>query len=137
MPISGAYGKILVGPENGPANTNIAEMSDWVLNLDVNDVDVTNFDSEGWVERLSTFKDWSGSCKGNLVIGDAGQMNLIQAYIAGEPVTLQFFIGKPTGSTLTITGKATMTLNMEASVDSQATFSADFKGMGALTITYT
>ena len=135
MAISGAYGKIFVGPESGPADTKVAEMSRWTLNLDVNDVDVTNFDTEGWVERITTFKDWTASCEGNVVIDDDGQMDLIDAYVSGEPVTIQMSIGKPTGPTLTITGKAMVrSLTLEASTDSQATFSADFNGMGALTI---
>jgi len=132
MPISGAYGKIYV--KQGGTNVKIAEMSRWTLNLDVNDVDVTNFDTEGWVERLTTFKDWTASCEGNLVIGDVGQMALIDAYINGEPVTIEMTIGKPSSPQLVISGKAMMSLTLEASTDSQATFSADFNGMGALTI---
>lgn len=132
MAISGAYGKIYV--KQGGTNVKIAEMSRWTLNLDVNDVDVTNFDTEGWVERLTTFKDWTASCEGNLVIGDVGQMALIDAYINGEPVTIEMTIGKPSSSQLVISGKAMMSLTLEASTDSQATFSADFNGMGALTI---
>jgi len=133
MAISGAYGKIFVTKEGG-SKVKIAEMSRWTLNLDVNDVDVTNFDTEGWVERLTTFKDWTASCEGNLVIGDQGQMNLIYAYINGEPVTIEMTIGKPDQEQLVISGKAYMSLTLEASTDSQATFSADFNGMGALTI---
>jgi len=133
MAISGAYGKIFVTKEGG-SKVKIAEMSRWTLNLDVNDVDVTNFDTEGWVERLTTFKDWTASCEGNLVIGDQGQMNLIHAYINGEPVTIEMTIGKPDQEQLVISGKAYMSLTLEASTDSQATFSADFNGMGALTI---
>jgi len=132
MAISGAYGKIYV--KQGGTNVKIAEMSRWTLNLDVNDVDVTNFDTEGWVERLTTFKDWTASCEGNLVIGDVGQMALIHAYINGEPVTIEMTIGKPDQEQLVISGKAYMSLTLEASTDSQATFSADFNGMGALTI---
>ncbi len=132
MAISGAYGKIYV--KQGGTNVKIAEMSRWTLNLDVNDVDVTNFDTEGWVERLSTFKDWTASCEGNLVIGDVGQMALIEAYINGEPVTIEMTIGKPSSPQLVISGNAMMSLTLEASTDSQATFSADFNGMGALTI---
>jgi len=132
MAISGAYGKIYV--KQGGTNVKIAEMSRWTLNLDVNDVDVTNFDTEGWVERLTTFKDWTASCEGNLVIGDVGQMALIHAYINGEPVTIEMTIGKPDQEQLIISGKAYMSLTLEASTDSQATFSADFNGMGALTI---
>lgn len=132
MAISGAYGKIYV--KQGGTNVKIAEMSRWTLNLDVNDVDVTNFDTEGWVERLTTFKDWTASCEGNLVIGDVGQMALIDAYINGEPVTIEMTIGKPSSPQLVISGDAMMSLTLEASTDSQATFSADFNGMGALTI---
>lgn len=132
MAISGAYGKIYV--KQGGTNVKIAEMSRWTLNLDVNDVDVTNFDTEGWVERLTTFKDWTASCEGNLVIGDVGQMALIDAYINGEPVTIEMTIGKPNSPQLVISGNAMMSLTLEASTDSQATFSADFNGMGALTI---
>ncbi len=132
MAISGAYGKIYV--KQGGTNVKIAEMSRWTLNLDVNDVDVTNFDTEGWVERLTTFKDWTASCEGNLVIGDVGQMALIHAYINGEPVTIEMTIGRPDQEQLIISGKAMMSLTLEASTDSQATFSADFNGMGALTI---
>ncbi len=132
MAISGAYGKIYV--KQGGTNVKIAEMSRWTLNLDVNDVDVTNFDTEGWVERLTTFKDWTASCEGNLVIGDVGQMALIDAYINGEPVTIEMTIGKPSSPQLVISGKAMMSLTLEASTDSQATFSADFNGMGELRI---
>ena len=132
MPISGAYGKIFV--KQGETDVKIAEMSRWTLNLDVNDVDVTNFDTEGWVERLTTFKDWTASCEGNLVIDDDGQMALIHAYINGEPVTIEMTIGKPSSPQLVISGKAMMSLTLEASTDSQATFSADFNGMGKLTI---
>ena len=136
MAISGAYGKIYV--KQGGTNVKIAEMSRWTLNLDVNDVDVTNFDTEGWVERLTTFKDWTASCEGNLVIDDVGQMALIDAYINGEPVTIEMTIGKPSSSSqLVISGNAMMSLTLEASTDSQATFSADFNGMGPLTRTYT
>lgn len=134
MAISGAYGKIYVQKGTAP-KVKVAEMSRWTLNLDVNDVDVTNFDTEGWVERLTTFKDWTASCEGNLVIGDAGQTNLLDAYFAGDPVTIELSIGKPGSSSLTITGKAMMSLTLEASTDSQATFSADFNGMGPLTKT--
>jgi len=138
MAISGAYGKIFVTKEGG-SKVKIAEMSRWTLNLDVNDVDVTNFDTEGWVERLTSFKDWTASCEGNLVIGDVGQMDLIDAYINGEPVTIEMTIGKPSkmgeaSPQLVISGKAMMSLTLEASTDRQATFSADFNGMGALTI---
>ena len=132
MAISGAYGKIFV--KQGGTNVKIAEMSRWTLNLDVNDVDVTNFDTEGWVERLTTFKDWTASCEGNLVIGDKGQMDLIHAYINGEPVTIEMTLGRPDQEQLIISGKAMMSLTLEASTDSQATFSADFNGMGKLTI---
>jgi len=135
MAISGAYGKIYV--KQGGTNVKIAEMSRWTLNLDVNDVDVTNFDTEGWVERLTTFKDWTASCEGNLVIGDVGQMALIDAYINGEPVTIEMTIGKPSSPQLVISGKAMMSLTLEASTDSQATFSADFNGMGELRIQHT
>lgn len=134
MALSGAYGTIKVGSSPSPT-TKIAEMSRWTLNLDVNDVDVTNFDTQGWVERIPTFKDWSASCEGNLVPGDNGQKALIDAYMAGNPVYVEFYVGTTEKGSVKISGKAMMTLSMESSVDSQATFSADFRGMGALTVT--
>ena len=110
-------------------STKVAEIANWSLDMSADDIDITSFDSEGWRERIQGIKEWSGSFEGNFEPDDTdGQGELIDAWLSGEPVTLELQVN----STVKFSGDALVTLNIETPVDDKANFSCDFQGTGAL-----
>lgn len=125
MAIAGKEGKVKIG------SAAVAEMASWSLDLGADDIDTTNFDSEGWKEFLAGLKDWSGSFEGNLDPEDtAGQGALITAWLNGSEVSLELVVN----SSMTFSGKALVKLSIEMPVDDKGSFSCDFQGSGPLTI---
>ena len=110
-------------------STKVAEIANWSLDMSADDIDITSFDSEGWRERIQGIKEWSGSFEGNFEPDDTdGQGELIDAWLSGEPVTLELQVN----STVKFSGDALVTLNIETPVDDKANLSCDFQGTGAL-----
>jgi predicted secreted protein len=117
-------------------NTNkIAYSQSCKLSLNVNLRDTSNKDSAGWATALTGQKDWSAEVSG-LVALDTGYnlqyfMNLI---LAGTLVTLKV---KTTNSgDYYFSGTAYLTsCSVDAGNQQNVTYSANFKGTGALTIT--
>ncbi len=109
----------------------IAELSNWSLDLGADDVEFTNFDSEGWKEYLAGLKEWSGSIEGNFVAGDTtGQKAILAAWLAGE--TLEFTFEVSSG--ITFVGEALVKPSIEVPVDDKVNFSCDIRGTGALSL---
>src|SRR5690606_38108970 len=103
----------------------------WSLDLDADDVDTTNFDSNGWREYLAGLKEWSGSFEGNFVASDtSGQKAILSAWAAGDKVSLTFQVAQG----IEFTGEAYVKPSIETPVDDKATFSCDFQGTGPLTL---
>ena len=126
MAIAGFGGAVKVEGEN------VAEISNWSLDLDADDIDVTNFDSDGWKEYIAGARGWSGSFEGNFVPDDTtGQGALIAAWVASENVELTLNVDDG----ISFEGEAMIKLSMEAPVDDKVSFSCDFQGSGELTPT--
>lgn len=123
----------IVGKE-GSANIGakkIAEISNWNLDLNADDIDVTSFDSAGWKEFLAGLKEWSGSMEGNFKPDDTdGQKAILAAWLAGETVSLNLKLS----DTVTFSGLALVKPSIEVPVDDKASFSCDFQGTGPLTL---
>ncbi len=112
--------------------TKVAEIANWSLDMSADDIDVTSFDSEGWRERIQGIKEWSGSFEGNFDPTDsAGQAALINAWLNGQPVTLELQVN----SSVKFSGDAFVTPSIETPVDDKVSFSCDFQGTGELTPT--
>jgi len=112
------------------AETKVAEITNWSLDMSADDIDVTSFDSEGWKENLQGLKEWSGSFEGNFAPDDAtGQAELIDAWINGQKVTIKLQVN----STVSFSGDALVNPSIETPVDDKASFSCDFTGTGPLT----
>ncbi len=116
----------------------IAELSNWSLDLSVDEVDVTSFDSDGWKEFLAGLKEWSGSFEGNLKYSDPvsgskkGQKVLFDAWKGSDEVKT---IVLEVNSEVSFTGSAFLTsLSVNVPVDDKADFSSDFRGTGELTV---
>ena len=125
MAITGTGGSANIGANK------IAEIANWSLDLGADDVETTNFDSNGWKEYLAGLKEWSGSMEGNLKADDTnGQKAILAAWLAGTPLTLNLKVS----SAITFSGSALVKPSIEVPVDDKASFSCDFQGTGALTL---
>jgi len=126
MALAGRGGSIVISPNN-----KVAEMTTWSLEMSVDTIDTTNFDSNDWGEFLMSFKSWTVSTEGNFKPDDTmGQKALISAYINSTPVTLLLKVN----STVQFSGNAYVTsLSIETPVDDKVSFSAEFQGSGAIT----
>ena len=126
MAIAGFGGSVKV---NGK---NVAEISNWTMDLDADDIEVTSFDSDGWKEYIAGARGWAGSFEGNFAPDDTeGQGALISAWVNSENVELQLDVNED----ISFSGSAMITLSMEAAVDDKVSFSCDFQGTGELTPT--
>jgi predicted secreted protein len=112
---------------------SIAEMGNWSLDVGVDEIDTTNFDSNDWKEFMAGLKEWSGSFEGNLVKGHKAAL----FDKLGTIVPIELKVTAIDGA-ITFTGQAFLTgLNVEVPVEDKASISADFRGTGALTPTTT
>jgi len=112
---------------------SIVEMGNWSLDVGVDEIDTTNFDSNNWKEFMAGLKEWSGSFEGNLVKGHKAALFDKLGTIASIELKVT-----ATDGSLTFTGQAFLTaLNVEVPVEDKASISADFRGTGALTPTTT
>ncbi len=125
MAITGTGGAVKLG------SNKVAEISNWSLDLGADDVETTNFDSEGWKEYLAGLKEWSGSAEGNFVADDTnGQKAILSAWLAGNALDFIFEVS----SGVTFSGSALVKPSIEVPVDDKASFSCDIQGTGALTL---
>ena len=123
MAIAGFGGAVKVNGQK------VAEINNWSMELDADDIDVTSFDSNGWKEYIAGSRGWSGSFEGNFVPDDTdGQGALILAWVNSENVELQLDVNED----ISFSGSAMVTLSLDAAVDDKVTFSCDFQGSGEL-----
>lgn len=69
------------GPDGSPSYVLVKALTKLELSIDANEVDVSDFDSEGWDDKLTTFRSWALSIEGwdgytgpdNAQVDDPGQ----------------------------------------------------------------
>ncbi len=115
----------------------IAEIADWSLDCDADDIDVTNFDSDGWKEFLAGLKEWSGSFEGNFVYDDPtdgsgkkGQKTIFEAWTSGTKVK----IGLKVSDAISFEGDSLLKPSVETPHNEKASFSCNYQGTGKLTL---
>lgn len=125
MALTGKDGSVYIGANK------VAEMTNWSLDLGVDDVETTNFDSDGWKEYLAGLKEWSGSTEGNFKPDDTnGQKAILTAWLNGTALGFEFRVS----STVKFSGSALVKPSIEVPVDDKASFSCDIQGTGPLTL---
>lgn len=128
MAISGKGGSVYI------STNKVTEISQWSIDCGADNIETTNFDSNGWKEFIAGLKEWSGSFEGNFNPSDTnGQRALITAWQNGQTVSLELRID----ATKKLAGTAYINFSIEMPVDDKGTFKCDFQGTGALTITLT
>ena len=128
MAIVGTGGSVHIGANK------VGEIANWSIDCAADNVDITSFDSEGWKEFLAGLKEWSGSFEGNLKPGDTnGQLAIVNAWLTGVTVALKLKVD----ATRELSGDALVQFGIEMPVDDKGSFSSDFQGTGALSVSLT
>ena len=127
MALAGKGGSVYIGANK------VAEISQWSCDLKADNIETTNFDSNGWKTYIQGLKEWSGSLEGNFVPTDTnGQQAIINAFAGGTSVSLELRID----TTKKITGTALIEgISIEVPVDDKQSLKCDFSGTGQPTLT--
>lgn len=130
MAIAGKGGFIKINGDR------IAEISNWSLDCGADDIDVSNFDSDGWKEFLAGLKEWSGNFEGNLVYQDPttgtnkGQKAIFLIWLNSEEAEISLNVN----SSISLEGNALLKPSIEVPHDDKASFSCDYQGTGPLAL---
>lgn len=117
-------------------NTNkIAYSQSCKLSLNMNLRNTSNKDSSGWETNLTGEKSWSVEVSGLIALDTAYNLAyLMNLILNGTSITLKFKTAN--SSDYYYSGSAYLTsCSVEASNQANATYSASFKGTGALALT--
>ncbi len=114
--------------------TVVKEISEFSIDRGTDMQETTNFDSGGYKEYIPGIKEWSGSVKGNWVVGTdtAGQGALETAYENSTKLTGTFVVATGYSYTGDFYIKS---FPVEVKVANKIEFSIDIQGTGALTKT--
>lgn len=128
MAIAGKSGSLYVGA----IPSKVAEITNWSLDLEADNIDITNLDSSGWKEFLAGLKEWSGSAEGNFKFTDTtGQKAIYDAWAAGTSLAAEFRLGATApkfSGTIFVSS-----VGIEDPLEDKITVSFDFQGSGVLT----
>lgn len=113
--------------------TAIGGQQNCSLSLEADTIDISNKNDFGWASFIGGAKSWSVSCDGQFITDDAGQKALMEAFVAGENVTIEM---KNADDTVYFGGTAAITsVEVEASFDDVCTMSLELQGVGELNLT--
>ena len=101
------------------------------LSMSADELDITDKNTVGYKKFLVGLKEWSISCDGLVVAGEAGYDALFKAFIAGDIVKVQF---KQKEGDFGYEGDMVITsMDIDAQYDDALTYSCELKGAGDLT----
>ena len=113
--------------------TAIGGQQNCSLSLEADTIDISNKNNDGWASFIGGAKSWSVSCDGQFITDDAGQKALMEAFVAGENVTIEM---KNADDTVYFGGTAAITsVEVEAAFDDVCTMSLELQGVGELNLT--
>ena len=101
------------------------------LSMSADELDITDKNTVGYKKFLVGLKEWSISCDGLVVAGEAGYDALFNAFIAGDIVKVQF--KKEDGSFGYEGEMVVSSMDFDAQYDDALTYSCELKGAGDLT----
>ena len=126
--IAGKDGSIKVGA------AAVGYIDNWSLTINAGTAETSQL-GEDFKEFVGTVKDWSGSMSGSLDPADAQQKSMLTA-MGSTGTTTAVSVSLAAGSGTTFAGDALLTsIQIGAAHGDKITFSANFQGTGALTVT--
>ena len=101
------------------------------LSMSADELDITDKNTVGYKKFLVGLKEWSISCDGLVVAGEAGYDALFNAFINGDIVKVQF---KQEDGPFGYQGDMVVaSMDFDAQYDDALTYSCELKGAGDLT----
>jgi len=133
--IGGYNGKVLVSSDGGTTYEPVAEVKEHTITINAEELDATNYDSQGWSENVPGFSSWEVSLTANYIGDDSGQEALRDAVINHTRVMVQLAANYDNGE-VAFEGLATITsFEVSSAVDSVVELSLELMGSGPLTTT--
>ncbi len=109
--------------------TSIGAIAEWKLDIDVDMLDVTTMDSNGWKEFLDGLKEWSGNVNVKFDTTDAGQTAMRTAVLGGVSAAIELSLD----ATHKFSGTSYLKkASTGAKVSDAEEFDFEFQGTGAL-----
>lgn len=100
------------------------------LSMSADDLDISDKTTGGWKASLAGAKEWSVSCDGLVVLDDEGYKAAVDAFMAGNTVTVKM---ENKDKSFGYTGEACISsFDFDAPLDDALTYSMELKGAGAL-----
>ena len=100
------------------------------LSMSADELDITDKTTEGYKAFLVGLKEWTISCDGLVVTGEAGYEALFTAFLNGDVVKVQF---KQKDGSFGYEGDMVIaSMDFDAQYDDAVTYSCELKGAGAL-----
>lgn len=103
------------------------------LSMEADTIDISNKNDFGWSSFIGGAKSWTISCDGQFITDDAGQVAIMEAFVAGDNVEV---VMKNTDENIYFAGTASVTsVEIEAAYDDVCVLSLELQGIGALEVT--
>jgi TP901-1 family phage major tail protein len=117
---------------NDGSAVKIAQVRDATLSIEASEIDVTSFDSNGWVENIAGLKSWSVDAEALFDPADASQQDVYDALVEGTALSIQLF-PKDAASQKGYAGTVIVTsFEVGVPLDDAVTVSLTLTGSGAL-----
>jgi predicted secreted protein len=130
-----------LAPGGSGSQVQLKSITGWEMTVKVDEMDASDHDSAGWKDKLSGLSEWSATVSGIYFEGDASQVGILNALIAGAVgngnVACSFFPQKGVAgdATMVYTGTAIITdWKQGAKQGSAQTIDVTLSGRGALVI---
>ena len=128
---AGKDGYVILG---SGTDTKVAFVDNYSLSITAGTADITSLGDE-WKQTIATQKEWSGSVSGTLDLADDEQKAILAMFTGTAKIVAQQLVFG-LGGGATYGGSATISsIQIGASVSDKITFSFNFSGNGALTLT--
>lgn len=129
--IAGYKGGLYV--KSGSTASKIAEITEATLTIEQSEIDVTSFDSDGWVENIGGLKNWSVDAEANYRADDANGQTALYSALVGSTASVIELYPNDTSSALGYTGSVIVTsFEIGSPVDDKISLSLSMVGTGAL-----
>lgn len=131
-----AYLRSSSASSNTTAQTLMAELLDFTLTVEEDNIDVTNHDSSGWGENIIGIRRWSWEAQANYLSTGAGQGALRQSLIDADPTVYVTFQATTSATAKKYQGRTRLTGFTQANA-TNAQVLGTFRGQGNGPITRT
>lgn len=118
---------------SGTVSSKVAEITEATLTVEMSEIDVTSFDSNGWVENIPGLKNWSIDAEANYRSNDTtGQTALYTALISSSTIGIVIY-PKDVTSAAGYSGSVVITsFEVGVPVDDKVSLSLSLTGTGDL-----